>query len=352
MKIFQFALLVCLAKSCILSALVTCSPRPIASCASAQSVIETWPREYLEYVGDRIRLSSCTGVIWLGDNELLSVGVHNFALDAYRFDPLVPRLTNYKNELLGKYQSAWLGQLENISISKDGSLVAISNNGQSAIHLYTVKDGQLTHYAQIPKREWWIHGVRISRDMDYLAYTIFGNPGQIVLYRILKDAKDKLRFKKSQVMDTNFFPQHPKAIDFSIDGRFVVVCFAINNSRERKSLSGSIAVYPFDKVNGKIDPTPVSTIGMSEELCVPEDLCFYPDGSCVLVTNHGTDTVTVHAFNQETGELGESRVLLQNPEAQLIFPHGLCLSPKGDYLAVTNYGDDTVKIYTISPSSH
>ena len=51
-----------------------------------------------------------------------------------------------------------------------------------------------------------------------------------------------------------------------------------------------------------------------------------------------------------TGQIGESRILLQNPEAQLSFPHGLSISPDGKYLAVTNYGDDTVKIYALSGS--
>ena len=341
-------MLFCLSKSFALSGLVTCSPKPIASSSPSQSILHTWPREYFEYVGNRQRLTTCTGVIWVNDKKLLSLGGHNLSLDTYQFDPTVPSLFACKSEDLSSYQRSLLGQLENLAVSKNGSLAAVSNNGAAAIHLYKITDGQLIHCAEIPKVGWWNHGVRFSQAMDYLAYTLFGDPGNIMLFRILKNEEGEINFEKCQVMNTDTFPLHPKGIDFSIDDRFVVVSYAINNSRAPNRLSGSLIVYPFDRVAGKIDPTPVTVIGTSELLSVPEDLCFYPDGSCILVTNHANDTVTVHAFDQLTGQIGESRILLQNPEAQLFFPHGLCISPDGNYLAVTNYGDDTVKIYTLT----
>ncbi len=171
-----------------------------------------------------------------------------------------------------------------------------------------------------------------------------------MLFRIIKN-EDEIYITLSQDMDTDLFPLHPKGIDFSENDRFVVVCHAINNSRAPNRLSGALAVYQFDRIKGKIDPKPVCVIGTSELLNVPEDVCFSPDGSSILVTNHGNDTVTAHAFDPMTGQIGESRILLQNPEAQLSFPHGLSISPDGKFLAVTNYGDDTVKIYTLSEST-
>lgn len=350
MRTSHLIMLLCLAKSFVLSAQVTSSPEPIASSSPLQSVLHTWPREYLEYVGNRMRLSTCTGVIWAGNNKLISIGVHNLSLDTYQFDPAIPSLFAYKNEDLNAFQKKPLGQLENIAICEDGSLVAVSNNGTTSVLLYKISNAQLTHIAEIPKVGWWTHGVRFSRRMDYIAHTIFGDPGKIMLFRITKH-EDEVDITLSQEMDTDLFPLHPKGIDFSMDERFIVVCHAINNSSAPSRLSGALAVYPFDRIKGKIDPTPISVIGTSELLCVPEDLCFSPDGSSILVTNHGNDTVTVHAFDPMTGQLGESRVLLQNPEAQLSFPHGLNISPNGKYLAVTNYGDDTVKIYALSEST-
>ncbi|MEI8125024.1 MAG: beta-propeller fold lactonase family protein [Parachlamydiaceae bacterium] len=349
MKKCHLFMLLCLAKNFVLSALVTSSPEPIAASSPLQSILHTWPREYLEYVENRTRLSTCTGVIWVGDNKLISIGAHNHSLDTYQFDPTIPSLFAYTNEDLNAFQETPVGQLENIVICKDSTLAAVANNGAASIQLYKILNGQFTHIAEIPKVGWWTHGVRFSRQMDYIAYTIFGDPGKIMLFRIIKN-EDEIYITPSQDMDTDLFPLHPKGIDFSMDDRFVVVCHARNNSSAPNCLSAALAVYPFDRINGKIDPIPVSVIGTSELLSVPEDLCISPDGFSIFVTNHGNDTVTVHAFDPMTGQIGESRILLQNPEAQLSFPHGLSISPDGKYLAVTNYGDDTVKIYALSGS--
>lgn len=340
-------ILCCISKSFALSSTLTCSQVPIASSSPFLSVLHTWPKEYLEYVGERKRISTCTGVIWLENNTLFSIGVHNLSLDTYHFDQNGPALVASKSENLSTFQKTKLGQLENIAISPDGSLAAISNNGKAAIHFYKIAGEELTHLAEIPKVGWWVHGVRFSRGMDYLAYTLFGDPGKIMLFRILENEEGAISFKLSQAIDIDVFPLQPKGLDFSMDERFLIVCHAINNSSAPNSVRGAIAVYPFDKINGTIDPSPVSVIGTSEALSVPEDLCFSPDGSSFLVTNHANDTVTIHRFDQITGKIGESRVLLQNPESCLSFPHGLCFSPDGKYLAVTNYGDDSVKIYAV-----
>lgn len=350
MRTAHLILLFCLAKSFVMAGQLNVSPEPIALNTPLQSVLHTWPREYLEYVGNRIRLSTCTGVIWIGDDKLVSVGVHNRSLDTYQFDPSIPALSACKNEILDTFQKTPLGQLENIAISKDGSLAAISNNGHAAVHLYTISNAELNHIAEIPKVGWWTHGVRFSREMDYIVYTIFGNPGRIMLFRMTR-GDEEIYITPVQVVNTDLFPLHPKGIDFSKDDRFIAVCHAINNSKAPNRISGALAVYAFDRIHGKIDPTPVSVIGTSELLSVPEDLCFSPDGSSILVANHANDTVTVHAFDPVTGKIGESRVLLQNPEAKLSFPHGISISPNGKYLAVTNYGDDTVKIYTLTEST-
>jgi len=320
----------------VVLATVACSPEPVASCSPLQSVLHTWPRDYLEYTGNRIRLSTCTGVIWTPENTLISIDVHSRSIDTYQFDPAVPTLTAYKSEYLDTFQKTPLGQLENIALSSDGSLIAVSNNGHAAVHIY---NRELTHIAEIPKVGWWAHGVRFSRHLDYIAYTVFGNPGKIMLFRMTGN-----EIISSQEMDTGLFPLHPKGIDFSLDDRFVAVCHAINNSKIPRQFSGALTIYSFDRISGMIDPTPVSYIE-APELCVPEDLCFSPDGTSLLVTNHGNDTVTIHDFDPITGQIGESRILLQNPEAKLSFPHGITFSPDGKYLAVTNYGDDTVKIY-------
>jgi DNA-binding beta-propeller fold protein YncE len=346
MRKWHICIQFCCIKSLVLSALVTCSPNPIASSSPLQSVLHTWPESYLEYVGDRIRLTTCTGVIWIGNNKLISIGGHNLSLDSYQFEPAFPSLFAYKNENLATFQKTTLGQLENIAISKDGSLVGVVNNGATSVQLYKVSNAELTHIAEIPKVGWWNHGVRFSRHMDYIAYTLFGDPGRIRLFHLMRN-EDEINMALSEDMKTDLFPLQPKGIDFSIDDRFIVVCHAINNSKLPERLSGALAVYSFDRIAGKIDPIPISVIGTSELLCIPEDLCFSPDGSSILVTNHGNDTVTVHAFDRVTGQLGESKILLQNPEAQLSFPHGLSISPNCKYLAVTNYGDDTVKIYAL-----
>ncbi|MBS0628289.1 MAG: hypothetical protein JSS09_08770 [Verrucomicrobia bacterium] len=151
----------------------------------------------------------------------------------------------------------------------------------------------------------------------------------------------------SQTAQNALEPMAPKGLDFSSDGSYVAICYGNRASSCMSEASGALIVYKFDKEKGEMDPNPISQIGISDGLFVPEDLCFYPDDSCILVSNQGNDTITLHDFDYKTGEIKNSCLGLKNPEACLSFPHGLSISPDGKYLAVSNYGDNKITIYEV-----
>ena len=66
-----------------------------------------------------------------------------------------------------------------------------------------------------------------------------------------------------------------------------------------------------------------------------------------VLSDQGHDTLIVYPFDPETGQIDPNYTLIQNPEAQLSFPHGLSISDDGNYLAVSNYGDDKFNLYQI-----
>jgi 6-phosphogluconolactonase (cycloisomerase 2 family) len=66
-----------------------------------------------------------------------------------------------------------------------------------------------------------------------------------------------------------------------------------------------------------------------------------------VVTDQAQEAAMVIAFDAKVGTIGERKVKVANPSAQLSFPHGNAVSPDGRYLAVANYGDDKVTLYDL-----
>jgi len=328
---------------------LTISPEPYTIYRTPNSIIHRLSKDHMQYVGGRARCSTCTGVAWFSDSRhLISANLLDHSAQTYSFNP-------YKKEILPikKYDNSLtlLGWPENLSTSKDGKLLAISNSYTGKANIYRLDTKRAAIYpspiAQLSTGDHALHGVRFSPDGKYLAYVTYDGRGNVRIFRNSSTSSDRPQFDLCCTVNCTYEGLSSKGIDFSSDQEYIAICYSAKASPKSSAATGKLAIYKFDSQNGIMNPDPVSAIGTDELLYTPEDVLFVADDSYLLVSNQGNDTITAHEFDPETGAISNSYVALKSPEAQLNFPHGFALSPDNKYLAVSNYGDDKICIYTI-----
>lgn len=318
------------------------------------------PDSFLEHphgtpipAGNRVRYSTCPGIAWhVNDQFLITANYVSSFVSVFSVNPeersyaLCSRLDNKMGMRLGR--------AADVSLTKDGNLLAVGNSGDK-LNIYRVKEVDSceiasTPYAllgELPNQR--MHGVAFSSDSKYLVYTTIDDPDQICIYRLYQDAKKKgPKFERTQHLQNLCHPLKPKSVAFSSDDRFVAICYSLRSSKTVTHL-GRIAIYAFDAQLGKIHPHPISITepGAYCGIISPENILFSKDNSTLLVTDQVLDRVTAHSVNPSTGQLGDAKVLLENPQAKLSFPHGIALSHDGKYLAVTNLGEDKINLYKV-----
>lgn len=293
------------------------------------------------YAGERGRFSSSSGVVWMpGDHYLISIHLFSGLISIYEFDETTKSLSPI--QCLGEKEGFFLDHPENLDISPDGKWVAISEgSGLLNFFKFDANSGTLYpgHFILRHKRNDWVHGIAYSNDGNFLGTTSIGPNPKICIYK-----QKANKFTIHQVLKTKIRPLEPKSVAFSPDNRFLAACYCqVIGTNVCKDPQATLEIYRFDPNSQLFDPDPISTFTK-----VPgnmETVKFSPDGTYLVTTDQALDEVFVHNFDPSSGQLLSSQVLLQNPEAELNFPHGLAFSNNGKYLAVTNYGDDRITIY-------
>lgn len=333
----------------VLLGAIEISKEPVAVCYNPNSILNGGYDHYAQQVGSRTRLSTCTGVAWFsGGQQLISANLLESSFQIYAFNSSTEQLTPVKS--WKQTRITQLGWPENLCISKDEKWLAVTNSYTGKVNLYRVNKHTGVNPAVVGTvfaGDTGLHGVRFSSHGDFLSYVTYDNPPKIRVFRIDQSGQNP-RLDLTYTYSFQFDEMAAKGIAFSPDDHYVAICFAKRATSQVAARSGRIVIYRFDRWEGTLDPIPVSEIGVEEGLNVPEDIAFYPDGSCILASNQGGDSVSLHIFDSQTGMIGPSSVALQSPEAELNFPHGIAISPDGKYLAVSNYGDDKITIYKIT----
>lgn len=127
-------------------------------------------------------------------------------------------------------------------------------------------------------------------------------------------------------------PGIPKGVVFSPDGSCVLVTYADANC---------ICVYGFDALTGQLNPEPLQTFkGEATRLFRPEDIRISHEGDSILVSNSEADRITSYPFDSLHNRITEETPshALENPIANMQFPHGIALSPDGGLLVVSQFG--------------
>jgi len=304
------------------------------------------------FVGERPRLATCGGVAWFHDRYLATINLLGNAVHSYAFDPARRTFTLLQTlvDLPG------LDRPENLAFSPDGDLVAITNSIDGAVNLFAVAADTHTiasSAAATIRAEAGInpHGVSFSPCGRFLLYSTVESPGSLRSFRLLRRPDGGLEVSPLQVQPNRFGPLRPKGVAFAPDGRRLVVSYGPNAEKHsHRAGPGFVASYAFDPRTG-FGPGPIFVRVQGLGLECIEDVNVHPDASHLVVNDQAGDRAAVIAFDAATGAIGEVTAMFSNPQARLSFPHGNAVSADGRYLAIANYGTDTVNVYALTPDA-
>ena len=174
--------------------------------------------------------------------------------------------------------------------------------------------------------------------------------GSTVSYRIgdggaLSEPVSFIQHEGSSVNPKRQAGPHAHSINFSPDNRFAYVCDLGMDE---------VLIYRVDPEKGTLTPndppsarTPVGG--------GPRHLAFHPNGKFVYVNNEMSLTVTVFAYNAETGALSPVETVSTLPE-DVTSLEGLSTAetvvhPSGRFVYVSNRGHETIAVFECDPET-
>jgi len=133
----------------------------------------------------------------------------------------------------------------------------------------------------------------------------------------------------------------PRHLVFSPDERFVYAC---------NEMGISTTVFSRNPESGVL--TAIETVSCSPEGPGPRkgistaEICIHPNGQWLYVSNRGDDLIAVHAIASD-GRL----TLLENLPAETAIPSGMDIDPTGKWLVVAGKGGNTLTVFAINPET-
>ena len=327
---------------------------PIAVWHTPQSVLARArsDAEFPYYVGKRARLATCGGAAWFHGSHLATINLLGNALHTLRFDARERTFTPLQT-LAGL---EGLARPENLAFSAAGDLLAVTNSLGGGVTLYGVDRESHTigetPLAAIDRAEPVNpHGVSFSPCGRALLFSTVEHPGSLRCMRLSRRADGGLVLERLQTLVNPYAPLRPKGLAFSPDGRRVAVAYGANaEKRAHRTKAGFLAIYDFDIECGCFS-RPRWTSGKGLGVGCAEDVSFLPDASAVVITDQANDSASVVSIDANTGAIGNTKHRLTNPDARISFPHGNGISADGRFLAITNYGNDTLTVYALDSTT-
>ncbi len=320
--------------------------KPAYTIYTPDSILQRKDKFHFLYIGNRTRYSTCTGTVWFKNNNLAVLNLFGNKINIYAFNHREQRFSMVQ-EISDRHDSQLLYP-ENLAISPDERLLAVCCDGPFAgVHFYALENGKIVAPSLYYLRTRNLtHNVKFTSDGRFLGIVGWDRENSICVYKIThtpeKFGLDLVCKKQNPHQDLVV-----KGIAFTKAMDFVVICYAGKATRNLNQLKYLITSYHFDPNSGLIGEE-ISTIKSSKPRCT-EDMTFIDNDSAILVSDQAHDEIIKYDFNQD-GILGTTAtVVLKNPLAQLNFPHGFGISSDDTMLAVTNYGDDKVTLYRLTP---
>lgn len=298
----------------------------------------------------RKRLATCSGVFWFRGHHLAVVNLYGCHLRVYRFHAGSGAAGDAARVELLHELSEGMPYPEDVAVSPDGKWVAVTHSlSDAGVSLHPIDESALAPGpgGETIRPGWAFHGVRFSPDSRHLALTEIGGSGYVEVLRV-----DSGSWERTCFLENRQRPLKPKSVAFSDDARFPAITSAPNATRDGvdagEAPAGIVSVHRFDAATGVIAADAVAELRggawpWSSEMCT-----FLPgsrgDRYRIVVTDHVADVATEIDLDPAERTLTFTRVFVDG----LSFPHGLDASSDGRFVAITNYGDDTLRVCRIS----
>lgn len=194
------------------------------------------------------------------------------------------------------------------------------------------------------------HGIHFSPDSHYLAFTTIDGPGTIEVYNV----KD-MPIQRVCLLPVNYTYLRPKDVCFTKDAKYVAIIYSMPISIKyiKRIVDGPrLAIHRFDAKTGMIEEKSLVAFDNNNSLFGSFELAaFRPDINPkeyrLFITNQAQDKVVEVAFNPDQFSLQVSG----SHRLNLSFPHGIDVSGDGKLIAVTNFGDDSIRIFELENES-
>jgi hypothetical protein len=263
-------------------------------------------------VGNRNRYSTATAVAFINENLLVSAAFNSKKL--YLIE-LMPEGHNILQEVKTRHSP-------DLMVYKDGMILTsdypyMEPNGHASI--YDVVNGRIVFRKEIPLIDTKAHGCEIV-DNNTIIITSNSDHNRGIMFIDVASGSIKQNF--------NDFKHYPKDVCIVGDVLFTVTSKSLPQIGQTTVIGESI-VYAFNKNTfEKIDE--LSFHGQTDSIVV--------SGEDVFIVVQGDDSVVHIKFI-------DNKLSFVKRIGGFSFPHGI--AQLNDKIAVTNYGDNTIRIFTL-----
>lgn len=300
------------------------------------------------------RYATCTGVLWTRPDRLVTAFLLGSALVTYDFDGRTDRVRiRHLSTTVDRHRIGWP---ESLAGAPDGSWLAMPDSNSARLLVLRVDresgipDPEPVAECAVPGDQN-LHGVAVAPDGRSLLYTCVGNRavggslrhvpvaatgGTVHLGPVtgIPDPEPRLR---------------PKAVAYSPDGRFVAVGYGPNVTVDPvlDHPPARVDVHRHDPATGLgelVGRTPDHWLGRGSVECV----AWTPDGRRLVATDQVGDQALIVDVDPRSGAVAGLANRIGWAAGGLSFPHGCAVSPDGRWLAITNYGDGTLRLFRLA----
>jgi len=306
------------------------------------------------------RFATCTGVVWTRPDRLVTAYLlgRAFVTSTFRAGAGAPVATVGIERRAVLADRPEIGWICNVKQSRDGRWLVYGDDthGYAAVLPVDPTTGEPTGIAgtvAVPG-DTFLHALGFSPDGRYLLYSSIGVAGGLRVVACTGDpTTGAVTFGPVVCTPNPHFPAALKALDFSPDGRWIAMAYGANAGAAsgRPRSASFVEVRPWDAATGTPGP-PVARSPRSWRTGGIEDLVWLAAGDRLLVTDQFRDQALIVGCDPATGALGPVLGRIGWATGGLHAPHGCAQSPDGRWLAITNYGDGSLRIYdTADPAS-
>ncbi|MEO5581121.1 MAG: hypothetical protein ABIR66_00400 [Saprospiraceae bacterium] len=306
-------------------------------------------------VAGRKRLATLAGINWFAGRYFAAVSVYGEYLRIYKLEEYhESEEKKWRLNLIHEFTDG-ITFPDAVAVCHERSLIAITHSMTQKKGVSLHRMDKQTFQPEVAfehlRTENTGHGVHFSPDSHYLAFTTLDGPGTVEVYDLHYSPVKRV------CLLSNMHPYlRPKDVCFTPDAKYVAIIYSEPLSPKfikRKIVGKRLAIHRFDAESGVIEEESIAALDSATSLVSCFELASFkpdinPETYRLFITNQASDKVIEISFNPNK----ESLQIIGSHRADFSFPHGLDISADGKLLAVTNFGDDCLRIFELDQNNN